>query len=82
MRPIEHERCRKALFDFMADGLQDHQGNMWSTIVWMNKVLIKKSSGRMSDEDYYLNKAIRELSTQEINQIIHELTMESFMHSF
>lgn len=75
MRPIEHERCRTAYYSFLAAGLQDHQGNMWATIVWANGVLRRKQPNHTNDEDYYLIKAIHELTPQDVNKIIHELTI-------
>ena len=82
MRPIEHERCRKALFDFMADGLAEHGNDMWRTLMWANTKLNTFSIGNVSDERFYLVRSRRELSVAEKNQVIHELTMESSMHGF
>lgn len=75
MRPIEHDRYRTALFNFLADGLQDHNGDMFRTITWANNKLWKINSGHVRDEDYYLATAFRILTADEKNQIIHELTM-------
>lgn len=75
LTPIEHERCRKAYFNFLAGGLKDHHDNMWETIIWANTVLIRLSAGHISDEKYYLAESPHELSVAEKNQVIHELTM-------
>ncbi|GAB6091774.1 hypothetical protein [Furfurilactobacillus curtus] len=75
LTPIEHERCRKAYFNFLADGLQDHDNDIWRTILWASHKFMRMSAGHTSDEQYYLVSAIDELSTAEKNQVIHELTM-------
>ncbi|KRL56654.1 hypothetical protein FD35_GL001753 [Furfurilactobacillus rossiae DSM 15814] len=48
---------------------------MWATIVWANGVLRRKQPNHTNDEDYYLIKAIHELTPQDVNKIIHELTI-------
>lgn len=75
MTPIEHDRCRRALFEFMAGGLKDHGGDMWRTIVWAQNKLIHLSEGHITDNLHYLIMAKREIGVVEKNQIIHELTM-------
>ncbi|GKT04412.1 hypothetical protein [Furfurilactobacillus entadae] len=75
MRPVEHERCRTAYFNFLADGLKDHGGDMWRTIIWANNILIKLDVGHARGESYYLIKSKKGLSVAEKNKIMYELLL-------
>ncbi|GKT04444.1 hypothetical protein [Furfurilactobacillus entadae] len=75
MRPIEHERCRTAYFNFLADGVKQHGGDMWRTVIWANNKLMRLSVGNVSDESHYLILSKRELSVAEKNKIMYELLL-------
>ncbi|MGV0167622.1 hypothetical protein ACRYI5_03355 [Furfurilactobacillus sp. WILCCON 0119] len=73
---MEHERCRTAYFNFLADGLKDHGGDMWRTVIfWANNKLIRLSVGNVSDESHYLILSKHELSVAEKNKIMYELLL-------
>ncbi|GEK28896.1 hypothetical protein [Furfurilactobacillus siliginis] len=59
----------------MADGLKDHNGDMWKTITWADNRLRRLGIGHINDEQFYLAVSYNELSYTERNRIMYELLM-------